>query len=161
MTVVETDETKSKEKRDRSSKDGKSHENQQSAYVDDAMGWSMAPIDLAQEAAYLQTADETADSTTSTGETTETISTTEPAPQAEAATAPEPAPQYDPATGLEIDPVTGLLIDPATGYLLDLVNGRVIRSRDRISGSSYDGIADRPRYRCAARSSDAGRRHSR
>ena len=113
VTVVETDETKSREKRDRSSKDGNSHENQQSAYSDDAMGWSMAPVDLAQSAELLQTTDET------TGATTETV-------PAEPATATEPAPQYDPATGLEIDPATGLLIDPVTGYLLDLVNGRII-----------------------------------
>jgi hypothetical protein len=113
VTVVETDEIKSREKRDRSAKDGNSHEDQQSAYSDDAMGWSMAPVDLAQSAALLQTTDET------TGATTETA-------PAEPATATEPAPQYDPATGLEIDPATGLLIDPATGYLLDLVNGRII-----------------------------------
>src|SRR5688500_3529778 len=113
VTIVETDETRSREKRDRSSKDGNSHENQQSAYSDDAMGWSLAPVDLAQSAALLQTTDETTDATT------ETV-------PAEPATATEPAPQYDPATGLEIDPATGLLIDPATGYLLDLVNGRII-----------------------------------
>jgi hypothetical protein len=113
VTVVETDEIESREKRDRSSKDGKSHENQQSAYGDDAMGWSLAPVDLAQSAALLQTTDETI------GATTETV-------PAEPATATEPAPQYDPATGLEIDPATGLLIDPATGYLLDLANGRII-----------------------------------
>jgi hypothetical protein len=113
VTVVETDETRSREKRDRSSKDGNSHENQQSAFSDDAMGWSMAPVDLAQSAALLQTTDET------TGTMTETA-------PVDAVTATEPAPQYDPATGLEIDPATGLLIDPVTGYLLDLVNGRVI-----------------------------------
>jgi hypothetical protein len=112
VTVVETDEITSREKRDRSEKDGKSHENQQSAYGDDAMGWSLAPVDLAQSA-LLQTTDET------------TSATTETAP-AEPTVAPEPAPQYDPATGLEIDPATGLLIDPTTGYLLDLVNGRII-----------------------------------
>src|SRR5918995_2261437 len=113
VTVVETDEIKSREKRDRSSKDGNSHEDQQSAYSDDAMGWSMEPVDLAQSAELLQTTDET------TGATTETA-------LAEPATATEPAPQYDPATGLEIDRTTGLLIDPATGYLLDLVSGRII-----------------------------------
>ncbi len=116
VTVVETDESKSREKRDRSSKDGNSHENQQSAYSDDAMGWSLAPVDLAQSAELPQTTDET------DGATTETV-------PAETATATEPAPQYDPATGLEIDPATGLLIDPTTGYLLDLVNGRIIDPR--------------------------------
>ena len=113
VTVVETDEIKSREKRDRSSKDGNSHEDQQSAYSDDAMGWSMEPVDLAQSAELLQTTDET------TGATAEMV-------PAEPATATEPAPLYDPATGLEIDPATGLLIDPVTGYLLDLVNGRII-----------------------------------
>src|SRR5918994_1246055 len=112
VTVVETDEIKSREKRDRSSKDGNSHEDQQSAYSDDAMGWSMEPVDLAQSAELLQTTDET------TGATAEMV-------PAEPATATEPAPLYDPATGLEIDPATGLLIDPVAGYLLDLVNGRI------------------------------------
>jgi hypothetical protein len=114
--IVETDESKSREKRDRSAKDGNSHEDQQSAFSDDAMGWSLAPVDLAQSAELPQTADET-DSATA-----ETV-------PAETATATEPAPQYDPATGLEIDPATGLLIDPTTGYLLDLVNGRIIDPR--------------------------------
>jgi hypothetical protein len=77
------------------------------------MGWSMAPVHLAQSAALLQTTDETTDTMTETA-------------PVDAVTATEPAPQYDPATGLEIDPATGLLIDPVTGYLLDLVNGRVI-----------------------------------
>jgi hypothetical protein len=114
--IVETDESKSREKRDRSAKDGNSHEDQQSAFSDDAMGWSLAPVDLAQSAELPQTADET---DTATAETV----------PAETATATEPAPQYDPATGLEIDPATGLLIDPTTGYLLDLVNGRIIDPR--------------------------------
>jgi hypothetical protein len=119
VTVTETDEAKSGKKRDRSSKDGKSHESEQSAYSDDAMGWSLAPVDLEQPAELLQTTDETTDGTTETA--------AEPA--AEPTTATEPAPQYDPATGLEIDPTTGLLIDPVTGYLLDLVNGRIIDPR--------------------------------
>lgn len=118
VTVVDTDEPKSKEKRDRSSKDGNSHQEEQSAYSDDAMGWSLAPVDLAQSAELPQTTD--------TDETD--VATTETVP-AETATATEPAPQYDPATGLEIDPATGLLIDPTTGYLLDLVNGRIIEPR--------------------------------
>src|SRR5215213_6369455 len=87
VTVVETDEPRSREKRDRSAKDGKSQENQQSAYSDDAMGWSMAPVDLAQAADYQQSTDETtgtaasteetADTTTSADESAETASTTE------------------------------------------------------------------------------------
>ena len=118
VTAAETDESKSKGKRDRSSKDGNSQEQQQSAYSDDAMGWSLAPVDLAQSAELPQTTD--TDETN--GVTTETL-------PAETATATEPVPQYDPATGLEIDPATGLLIDPTTGYLLDLVNGRIIDPR--------------------------------
>jgi hypothetical protein len=116
VNVVETDESKSREKRDRSAKDGNAHEDQQSAYSDDAMGWSLEPVDLAQSAELPQTTDET------DGVTTETV-------PADTATATEPAPQYDPATGLEIDPATGLLIDPTTGYLLDLVNDRIIDAR--------------------------------
>src|SRR5829696_5340527 len=115
VSVTDADETESGKKRDRS-KDGKSEENQQAAYGDDAMGWSMTPVDLGQSAELLQTADE------ATAATTDTTA-------AEPATATEPAPQYDPATGLQIDPATGLLIDPATAYLLDLVNGRIIDPR--------------------------------
>src|SRR5215204_5983582 len=115
--IVETDESKSREKRDRSAKDGNAHEDQQSAYSDDAMGWSLEePVDLAQSADLPQATDET------DGPTTVSV-------PAATATATEPAPQYDPATGLEIDPATGLLIDPTTGYLLDLVNGRIIDPR--------------------------------
>jgi hypothetical protein len=120
VTVTETDDSETGAKDDRTSKDGKSHESQQSAYSDDAMGWSLAPVDLTQSAGLLQTTDET------TGTTNKETAAAEPAA---AATATEPAPQYDPATGLEIDPTTGLLIDPATGYLLDLVNGRIIDPR--------------------------------
>jgi hypothetical protein len=118
VTAAETDESKSKGNRDRSSKDGNSQEQQQSAYSDDAMGWSLAPVDLAQSAELPQTTD-----------TDETDGVTTEAAPAETPTATEPAPQYDPATGLEIDPATGLLIDPTTGYLLDLVNGRIIDPR--------------------------------
>ena len=116
VTAAETDDSKSREKRDRSSKDGNSQEEQQAAYSDDAMGWSLAPVDLAQSAGLPQTTDE------NDGATTEAV-------PAETATATEPAAQYDPATGLEIDAATGLLIDPTTGYLLDLVNGRIIDPR--------------------------------
>lgn len=116
VTAAETDEPKSREKRDRSTKDGNSEEQQQAAFSDDAMGWSLAPVNLAQSAELPQTTDE------KDGATTETV-------PAETATATAPAPQYDPATGLEIDPATGLLIDPTTGYLLDLVNGRIIDPR--------------------------------
>jgi hypothetical protein len=116
VTAAETDESKSRERRDRSSQDGSSEEQQQAAYSDDAMGWSLAPVDLEQPAELPQTTDETG------AATSETV-------PAETPTATEPAPQYDPATGLEIDPATGLLIDPTTGYLLDLVNGRIIEPR--------------------------------
>jgi hypothetical protein len=111
VTVVEDEKIKQKEKKDKSSQDGKSHENQQSAYDNFAMGWSMAPIELAQSAAQPQTDD--------------AVATTTPAETGTVATTPEPAPQIDPATGLQIDAATGLLIDPTTGYLLDLVNGLV------------------------------------
>jgi len=127
VTVVETDEPRSREKRDRSAKDGKSQENQQSAYSDDAMGWSMAPVDLAQAADYQQSTDETTGTAASTEETADT--TTSADESAETPSTTESGPQYDPATGLEIDAATGLLIDPATGYLLDLVNGRIIDPR--------------------------------
>ncbi|HEX6655903.1 MAG TPA: zf-HC2 domain-containing protein, partial [Candidatus Limnocylindria bacterium] len=44
VTAAETDDSKSREKRDRSSKDGNSEEEQQAAYSDGAMGWSLAPV---------------------------------------------------------------------------------------------------------------------
>src|SRR5215212_6923149 len=66
VAVIETDEAESGKKRDRSSRDGKTQENQQAAYSDNAMGWSMAPVDLAQSAELLQTADETDGATTET-----------------------------------------------------------------------------------------------
>jgi hypothetical protein len=112
VTVVEDEKIRQKEKKDKSSQDGKSHENQQSAYDNFAMGWSMAPIDLAQTAMQPQTTDEA-------------VATTTPTETGAVATTPEPAPRIDPATGLQIDATTGLLIDPTTGYLLDLVNGLV------------------------------------
>ena len=115
VAAAETDESKPKEKHNRS-KDGNSQEQEQAAYSDDAMGWSLAPVDLAQSADLPQTTDE------QDGASTEAV-------PVQPATATEPAPQYDPATGLEIDPATGLLIDPTTGYLLDLVNGRIIDPR--------------------------------
>ena len=65
VTATDTNATESGRKHDRS-KDGKSQENQQSAYSDDAMGWSMAPVDLGQSAEQLQTADEPTDATTDT-----------------------------------------------------------------------------------------------
>jgi hypothetical protein len=111
MTTVKEEKIREKEKTDKSSRDGKSHENQQSAFDDYAMGWSMAPIDLAQEAVLPQTADDAA--------------ATAPTEAGEAAVTPAPERQIDPATGLEIDPTTGLLIDPATGYLIDPATGFV------------------------------------
>ncbi len=112
VTVVEEERIRDKEKKDTSSQDGKSHENQQRAFNNYAMGWSMAPIDLAQTAAQPQTTDEAAVATT-------------PTATGDAAVTPAPERQIDPATGLEIDPTTGLLIDPATGYLIDPATGYV------------------------------------
>jgi hypothetical protein len=114
VTVTEDAQIREKEKKDKSSRSGKSHENQQRAYDDGAMGWSMAPIDF-EQAAQPQTTESAVATTTPA----------EPTDSATATTTPEPVRQIDPATGLEIDPATGLLIDPTTGYLLDLVNGLV------------------------------------
>jgi hypothetical protein len=126
VTITETDTVESGTKRDRSEKDGKSHESKQAAYSDDAMGWSLAPVDLGQSPELFQTADAT---TGSTAETAASEPATTENVAAEPGTATESVPQYDPATGLEIDPATGLLIDPVTGYLLDRVNGRIIDPR--------------------------------
>jgi len=114
VTVTEDAQIREKERKDKSSRSGKSHENQQRAYDDGAMGWSMAPIDF-EQAAQPQTTESAVATTTPA----------EPTDSATATTTPEPVRQIDPATGLEIDPATGLLIDPTTGYLLDLVNGLV------------------------------------
>lgn len=112
VTVTEDERIREKEKKDKASQDGKSHENQQSAFNDYAMGWSMAPLDLAQTAVQPQTTDEAAVAATQTA-------------TGDAAVTPAPEQQIDPATGLEIDPTTGLLIDPATGYLIDPATGYV------------------------------------
>jgi hypothetical protein len=122
VTVTDTDVTESGKKHDRS-KDGKAQENQQSAYGDGAMGWSMAPVDLGQSVELLQTTDEPTDASTDTA-------------AAEPATATEPAPGYlldlvngriiDPRTGYLVHPMTGLLIDPATGAQLDPVTLAVV-----------------------------------
>ncbi|MBA3449669.1 MAG: zf-HC2 domain-containing protein [Chloroflexia bacterium] len=124
VTVVESEEITAGEKRDKSAKDGKSHENQQSAYGDDALGWSMTAVELPQDGVSAQTTDPAVATVTpvETADTTTTDATTE---DAATLTEAEAAPQYDPVTGYEIDATTGLLIDPVTGYLLDLVNGLV------------------------------------
>ena len=149
VTVTEDAQIREKEKKDKSSRSGKSHENQQRAYDDGAMGWSMAPIDF-EQAAQPQTTESAVATTTPA----------EPTDSATATTTPEPVRQIDPATGLEIDPATGLLIDPTTGYLLDLVNGR-ITTRHRLSSPPHDRTADRSGHGRPARPGDAGRRHPR
>jgi hypothetical protein len=116
-TVVEGEKDKSRDKREKSSKEGKSYEEQQAAYVVEPMNWQAPTATLASTPAgptlLAQVADESA-----------------PAETAEGATATaEVVPLIDPATGLEIDPMSGLLIDPNTGYLIDVVNGRIVDPR--------------------------------
>jgi hypothetical protein len=113
-TTVNADEVRTREKRDRSSKGGKSREQEQVAYFEEPMSWSAGPIELQQTVA-------------------EPIATEVPigesavAPDA-AMTETEPV-QIDPITGFPIDPVWGLPVDPSTGYLIDVVNGRIIDPR--------------------------------
>jgi len=131
-TIVESEEITAREKRDKSSKEGKSNENQQSATNDGAMGWSMSAIELPQDAVSFQTTDDAAATVTpadtsavATTDTAATDTTTATDTTIDDASAVDPAPQYDPVTGYQIDATTGLLIDPVNGYLLDLVNGLV------------------------------------
>jgi hypothetical protein len=120
-TVVEGEKDKSRDKRDKSNKEGKSHEEQQVAYVVEPMSWQSAEGMLAPSPSGPTLLAQVADETT-TAETSEGTTTTETG-------AVEDAPLIDPATGLEIDPASGLLIDPATGYLIDVANGRVVDPR--------------------------------
>jgi hypothetical protein len=125
VTVIEDERVREKEKKDKSAQDGKSHENQQRAYDNSAMGWSMAPMEtLLQEVVLPQTADDGVAAATDSA----------------AATTPEPAPQIDPATGLEIDPTTGLLIEPTTGYLFDPATGLFYDRRTGFQVHPYTGL---------------------
>jgi hypothetical protein len=113
------------DKKDKAAQDGKSHEKQQRAYDNSAMGWSMAPMEtLLQEVVLPQTADDGVAAATDSA----------------AATTPEPAPQIDPATGLEIDPTTGLLIEPTTGYLFDPATGLFYDRRTGFQVHPYTGL---------------------
>ncbi len=134
VTVIESEEITSGEKRDKSSKDGKSHENQQRAYGDEVMGWSMTAVELPQDAVALQTTDD-AVATVTPAETTNATTT-----DATTVTATETEPMYDPVTGYQIDATTGLLIDPVTGYLLDLVNGLVFHPGTGFQVHPFTGL---------------------
>lgn len=129
--VNETESEKSRRgKREKSDESGRSHENQQSAYVEAPFGWSSDDIDwqgtLAEPAELYQTTEYPDATAGTTGTATEPVS--DPA-AVEGAVSEEPVREIDPATGMEIDPATGYLIDPTTGYLLDRVNGRIIDPR--------------------------------
>jgi hypothetical protein len=136
----DSETVKSKEKRDKSSKEGRSHESQQAAFVQEPYGWTGEDSVILQQTAdgAVPPADDTAGMTEGTGETVapeetgETSGTDIPAE--------EPAPQIDPATGMEIDPATGLLIDPTTGYLLDPVHNRVIDPRTHYVVNPMTGL---------------------
>jgi hypothetical protein len=146
---VSTSETEKRnkdgEKRDKSSKDGNSHEQQQAAFIEEPMAWSGQPIEPQQSAEQpvelQQTTDVPADAaTTTTGEATDPAATSATEPVA----AGEPERQIDPATGMEIDPATGYLIDPTTGYLLDVVNDRIIDPRTSFEVHPMTGLLIEP-----------------
>lgn len=158
-TWTETSDSRDRDgKKDKDRKNGGSHENQQTAYVDEPLAWTgtdsplmqAVPVDLQQEAvAPVEQPQDTgypaedqpvyddpavADDGTGYDDTAVSDDPTvydngTSTTSDESATTTEEAPQIDPATGMEIDPATGYLIDPTTGYLLDRVNGRVIDPR--------------------------------
>lgn len=141
--VIVEDEEKIKDrgKRDKESRDGKSHEAEQAAYVAEPMGWMAEGSELAQVLTEPVTLAQTAETpvpaeTTGASETATTDTT--------AATGTEQPRQIDPATGLEIDPVSGLLIDPTTGYLIDIANGRIIDPRTGYLVDPMTGLLEDP-----------------
>lgn len=140
VTVVESEEIVAGEKRDKSSKDGKSHANEQRAYEDFALGWSMESIDLLQDPD-LQATDPAAATVTPADTAATTAPAADPAIMTtDPAIAAETTPQYDPVTGYEIDIATGLLVDPVTGYLLDLVSGHVYHRETGYQVHPYTGL---------------------
>ena len=121
-TVSEQEKDKSRDKRDQSSKDGKSHEERQVAVVVEPMSWLRPNAAVAPSPAGPTLLAQIAEDTVPVEAADATTGTVDPVTA-------EEAPLIDPATGLEIDPISGLLIDPATGYLIDVVNGRIIDPR--------------------------------
>jgi hypothetical protein len=122
---IDGGKSKNRNKREKSADGGEAIEQKQAAYIEQPMGWSMAPIALPQTA-------ETPVATEVPPETADTGATTPAGTDA--------APQIDPATGLEIDPATGYLIDPTTGYLLDLANNRIIDPRTSYLVDPFTGL---------------------
>jgi hypothetical protein len=137
--VVEGDKSRKREKRKKSDNGGTVHEWQQSAVLEQSLGWSGQSLADLQSELEPQVTEEPA---AETAETTETVtadgSTTETV--AETTDTSEQPRQIDPATGLEIDPETGLLIDPNTGYLIDMANGRIIDPRTGYVVHPYTGL---------------------
>ncbi|MCC7025257.1 MAG: zf-HC2 domain-containing protein [Thermomicrobiales bacterium] len=131
--TTDSETVKAKERRDKSSKAGRSRESQQAAFVQEPYEWtgndSLALQQTADGAA--EPAEGVVDANDGAGETTEAAAAPDETGETSATDGPseEPAPQIDPATGMEIDPATGLLIDPTTGFLLDPVHNRVIDPR--------------------------------
>jgi hypothetical protein len=149
-TTVDNGEVKSRNKHDKSTKDGKAAEQQQAAFMAEPMGWSMSPVLLMQtvenpdgtgtaptDTTSGETTDapaapadtSTAPTDTTTAPTDATGETAAPAETTTETTASDQPLQIDPATGLAIDPRTGLLIDPRTGYLLDPATGLIYDPR--------------------------------
>jgi hypothetical protein len=154
--VVNIDEgrTKKKEKRDKSTKDGESREQQQTAYFEQPMAWSAAMIELPQmtgdETTYQ--ADDLVDPIYIYPEDPTTTADDAPVYVEEAPVYVEEEPVYvdettaypdetttyveDPALTTDetmiaeeprqIDPATGLEIDPATGLLIDPSTGYLL-----------------------------------
>jgi len=138
VTTSETDNVNKKGKRDKSNKDGDSFEQQQSAFSEEPMGWSSAPLDVPQSIDVQQTADvPVEDPAAASGQTGDAAVVDQSIAPAQVEEVPL---EVDAATGMQIDPATGYLIDPTTGYLLDRVNGRIIDPRTSFEVHPMTGL---------------------
>jgi len=137
VTTSDTDEVNKKGKRDKSNKDGDSFEQEQSAFSEEPMGWSNAPLDVPPSVELQQTADVPVEDPAASGQTGESAVSGESIAPAQVEEVPL---EVDAATGMQIDPATGYLIDPSTGYLLDRVNGRIIDPRTSFEVHPMTGL---------------------
>jgi hypothetical protein len=144
QTTSDSNKSKNNGKRDKESKAGNSHEEQQAAWAEAPMGWSSQPVEIVPLAAWQESTDQPVALQQETGYPTDNaeaaVGTSDPTATGEPgdavtddaaldSTDAEVEPQIDPATGMQIDPATGFLIDPTTGYLIDREHGRIIDPR--------------------------------
>jgi hypothetical protein len=153
-TIVEGERVKNREKRKKSKNGNDVYEWQQTAHVDQALGWSSQSLAEFQTMLEPQVTDEpvaetsetlppdsgTSDSATDASAVSETSTDATTSDVAESSDTSEEPREIDPVTGYEIDPATGFLIDPNTGYLIDMATGRIIDPRTGYVVHPYTGL---------------------